>query len=107
MHLETRAKGEDSLMDWPLILVILFGGLLGLMFIGMPVAFSFLLVTSGAMYFLMGGVNGLTQLTVSIFDSLTKFSLTAIPFFILMGEILYHAGLVSKALDDSFRTFLP
>ncbi|MEO0250553.1 MAG: TRAP transporter large permease subunit, partial [candidate division WOR-3 bacterium] len=53
----------------------------------------------GAVYLLMGGVNGLTQLTVSIFDSLTKFNLTAIPFFILMGEVLYHAGLVSKALD--------
>jgi len=86
-------------MEWPLILLLLFGSLLILMFIGLPVAFSFLLVTSGAVYLLMGGVNGLTQLTVSIFDSLTKFNLTAIPFFILMGEVLYHAGLVSKALD--------
>ena len=81
------------------ILILLFGSLLGLMFTGLPVAFSFLLVTSGAVYFLMGGTNGLTQLVVSIFDSLTKFNLTAIPFFILMGEVLYHAGLVSKALD--------
>jgi tripartite ATP-independent transporter DctM subunit len=86
-------------MQWPFVLLLLFGSLLTLMFIGLPVAFSFLLVTSGAMYLLMGGVNGLTQLTVSIFDSLTKFNLTAIPFFILMGEVLYHAGLVSKALD--------
>jgi tripartite ATP-independent transporter DctM subunit len=86
-------------MDWPFILLLLFGGLLLLMFTGLPVAFSFLFVTSGAVYLLMGGVNGLTQLTVSIFDSLTKFSLTAIPFFILMGEVLYHSGLVSKALD--------
>jgi tripartite ATP-independent transporter DctM subunit len=86
-------------MEWPLILLLLFGSLLFLMFLGLPVAFSFLLVTSGAVYLLMGGVNGLTQMTVSIFDSLTKFNLTAIPFFILMGEILYHAGLVSKALD--------
>jgi tripartite ATP-independent transporter DctM subunit len=86
-------------MDWPLILILLFGSLLGLMFLGLPVAFSFLLVTSGGMYLLMGGSSGLTQLTVSIFDSLTKFSLTAIPFFILMGEVLYHAGLVSRALD--------
>jgi tripartite ATP-independent transporter DctM subunit len=86
-------------MEWWLILLLLFSSLLTLMFLGLPVAFSFLLVTSGAVYLLMGGVNGLTQLTVSIFDSLTKFSLTAIPFFILMGEVLYHAGLVSKALD--------
>jgi tripartite ATP-independent transporter DctM subunit len=70
-----------------------------LMFGGLPVAFAFLLVTSAGMYLLMGGPHGLTQLTVSIFDSLTKFSLTAIPFFILMGEVLYRAGLVTKALD--------
>jgi len=86
-------------MDWWYILIILFGCLLMLMFTGLPVAFSFLFVTSGAVYFLMGGTNGLTQLVVSILDSLTKFNLTAIPFFILMGEVLYHAGLVSKALD--------
>lgn len=86
-------------MEWPVVLILLFGTLLGLMFMGLPIAFSFLIVTSGAMYFIMGGTSGLTQLIMSIFDSLTKFSLTAIPFFILMGEILYHAGLVSRALD--------
>jgi tripartite ATP-independent transporter DctM subunit len=86
-------------MDWWLILIVLFGSLLTLMFTGLPVAFSFLFVTTGAVYVLMGGLNGLTQLVVSIFDSLTKFNLTAIPFFILMGEILYHSGMVSKALD--------
>jgi tripartite ATP-independent transporter DctM subunit len=86
-------------MDWWFILILLFGSLLALMFTGLPVCFSFLFVTSGAVYLLMGGTNGLTQLIVSIFDSLTKFNLTAIPFFILMGEVLYHAGLISKALD--------
>ena len=86
-------------MEWWLILIVLFGSLLTLMFTGLPVAFSFLFVTTGAVYVLMGGMSGLTQLVVSIFDSLTKFNLTAIPFFILMGEILYHSGMVSKALD--------
>lgn len=86
-------------MDWWWILLLLFGSLLTLMFSGLPVAFSFLLVTTGAVYLLMGGANGLTQLTVGIYDSLTKFNLTAIPFFILMGEVLYHAGMVTKALD--------
>lgn len=86
-------------MDWWWILFLLFGSLLTLMFSGLPVAFSFLFVTTGAVYLWMGGTNGLTQLTVSIYDSLTKFNLTAIPFFILMGEVLYHAGMVTKALD--------
>jgi tripartite ATP-independent transporter DctM subunit len=86
-------------MEWYAVLALLFASLLVLMFGGLPVAFAFMLVTSGAMYLLMGGTHGLTQLTVSIFDSLTKFSLTAIPFFIMMGEILYRAGLVTRALD--------
>jgi tripartite ATP-independent transporter DctM subunit len=86
-------------MDWYVILLLLFAALILFMFSGLPVAFSFLLVTSAGMYFLMGGTRGFTMLTVSIFDSLTKFSLTAIPFFIMMGEILYRAGLVTKALD--------
>jgi ABC-2 type transport system permease protein len=86
-------------MDWWYTLLILFGSLLFLMFLGLPVAFSFFFVTTGAVYALMGGVAGLNQLIASIYDSLTKFNLTAIPFFILMGEILYHAGLVTKALD--------
>jgi tripartite ATP-independent transporter DctM subunit len=86
-------------MEWYAVLALLFASLLALMFGGLPVAFAFMLVTSGAMYLLMGGTHGLTQLTVSIFDSLTKFSLTAIPFFIMMGEILYRAGLVTRALD--------
>ena len=86
-------------MDWWWVLALLFGGLFILMFSGLSVAFSFLCVTTVAAYLLMGGPFGLTQLVVSIFDSLTKFNLTAIPFFILMGEVLYHAGLVTKALD--------
>ena len=86
-------------MDWWWVLVLLFGSLFLLMFSGLSVAFSFLCVTTVAAYLLMGGTFGLTQLIVSIFDSLTKFNLTAIPFFILMGEVLYHAGLVTKALD--------
>jgi tripartite ATP-independent transporter DctM subunit len=32
-------------------------------------------------------------------DSLTNFSLTPIPFFILMGEVLFHTGLAMKAID--------
>ena len=31
--------------------------------------------------------------------SLTNFSLTPIPFFILMGEVLFHTGLAMKAID--------
>jgi len=86
-------------MDWWVVLLLLITGLIGLMLTGFPVAFSFLLVVMAAMYFLMGGVSGFDQLTLSIFDSLTKFSMTPIPFFVLMGEVLYQSGLATRTLN--------
>ncbi|MHB9150007.1 MAG: TRAP transporter large permease [Thermoleophilia bacterium] len=86
-------------MDWWLLLTVLTAALVGLMLTGLPVAFSFLLVTSATMFWLMGGDLGLNQLVLSIYDSLTKFNLTPIPFFVLMGEVLYHSGLASRTLD--------
>ncbi len=81
-----------------MILLILLGGVIFLMMQGMPVAFSFLAVNLVVLYFVMGE-SGLTQLSLSIFDSLTKFSLTPIPLFTLMGEVLYHSGLALRTLD--------
>lgn len=80
------------------MLLILLGGVIFLMMQGMPVAFSFLAVNLVVLYFVMGE-SGLTQLSLSIFDSLTKFSLTPIPLFTLMGEVLYHSGLALRTLD--------
>jgi len=78
--------------------LILLGGVVFLMMQGMPVAFSFLFVNLVVLYFVMGE-GGLRQLTLSIYDSLTKFNLTPIPLFTLMGEILYHSGLALRTLD--------
>ncbi|MHB8918663.1 MAG: TRAP transporter large permease subunit, partial [Desulfocucumaceae bacterium] len=74
-------------------------GLLLLMLSGLPVGFSFLLITMVVMYILMGGQAGLELLILSIYDSLTKFNLTPIPFFIIMGEVLFHSGLASRTLN--------
>ena len=32
-------------------------------------------------------------------QSVTSFSLTPIPFFVLMGEVLFHSGVAMKAID--------
>jgi len=91
-----------------MIILLLFGSLTFIMALGMPVAFSFLLVDLIAMYFVIGS-NAPLQLIASIFDSLTKFTLTPIPFFILMGEILFHSGLAKRLLSaiDSLLGRLP
>jgi tripartite ATP-independent transporter DctM subunit len=86
-------------MNWPEASLFLFGGLVVLMGFGLPVAFAFLaLNVLGALVFL-GGEPGLAQLARNAVQSVTSFSLTPIPFFVLMGEILFHTGVAMKAID--------
>src|SRR6186713_142853 len=87
------------MMDWIAASVLLFGGLSLAMMLGLEVAFAFLLINiAGAMLFL-GGEPGLTQLARNSVQSVTSFSLTPIPFFVLMGEVLFHTGVALKAID--------
>jgi tripartite ATP-independent transporter DctM subunit len=86
-------------MGWIEGAVLLFGGLVAAMALGLPVAFAFLaLNVVGAMLFL-GGEPGLAQLARNAVQSITSFSLTPIPFFVLMGEVLFHTGVALKAID--------
>jgi tripartite ATP-independent transporter DctM subunit len=86
-------------MPWTEASLILFGGLVALMGIGLPVAFAFLAINIiGAVIFL-GGEAGLTQLARNAVQSITSFALTPIPFFVLMGEVLFHSGVALKAID--------
>jgi tripartite ATP-independent transporter DctM subunit len=79
--------------------ILLFGGLVAAMALGLPVAFAFLLLNViGAVLFL-GGEPGLAQLARNAVQSITSFSLTPIPFFVLMGEVLFHTGVALKAID--------
>lgn len=86
-------------MDWWLALLIIFGAFVFLMLIGMPVAFSFLLINLVGVFILWGGTAGLRQLILSIFESVTFFALLPVPLFILMGEVLFRSGMGTRLLD--------
>jgi len=73
--------------------------MIGLLLTGLPVAFSFLIVNFVAAYFFLGGLPGLIGATTGIFSSITTFTLLPVPFFILMGEIIFHSGLGLQAID--------
>lgn len=86
-------------MSWWLILCVLFGALSALLLLGVPVGFAFLGVNLvGALWFL-GGEIGLMQVVRNGVASVTSFSLIPIPFFVLMGEVLFHTGVAMKAID--------
>ncbi|UTW14172.1 TRAP transporter large permease [Marinobacterium rhizophilum] len=90
-------------MDWYLALTVLLGTLFGLMLIGMPVAFAFLGVNLLGAWLFMGGEAGIGQLVRNSVGSVTSFSLTPIPLFVMMGEVLFHSGLAYRAISSIER----
>src|SRR5256714_13214910 len=90
-------------MSWGAAAWLMLGASTVLLLLGLPVAFSFLVINlAGALLFL-GGEAGLTQLARNSVVSVASFSLTPIPLFILMGEVLFHTGLAVKVIDGVER----
>jgi tripartite ATP-independent transporter DctM subunit len=90
-------------MSWEAAAWLMLGGSTVLLFLGLPVAFSFIVINLlGAVLFL-GGEAGLVQLARNSVGSVASFSLTPIPLFILMGEVLFHTGLAVKVIDGVER----
>lgn len=92
-------------MDWYIVLSILLAGLLLVMFSGIPVAFSFIVVAGIVMYFgdafgmTASGIGALKQLVLGMRNQLSNFSFTPIPFFVIMGEVFFRSGLIQSTLD--------
>jgi len=86
-------------MEWWVIILITFAVLLAALFSGIPVAFAFIVIDIIGMYFFMGGTAGLHSLITSMRSSVSSFTLIPIPLFILMGEVLFRAGIASRILD--------
>ncbi len=90
-------------MIWWQAMALLFGLLTVLMVAGLPVAFAFLAINLVGALIWFGGEAGLVQVVRNSVASVTNFSLTPIPFFILMGEVLFHTGLAMKTIDSFDR----
>ncbi len=90
-------------MAWQTAAWLLLGGSTVLLFLGLPVAFTFLAVNIVGAAVYMGGEPGLVQLTRNSVQSVSSFALTPIPLFVLMGEVLFHTGLAVKVIDGIER----
>ena len=90
-------------MSWQLAAWLMLGGSTFLLFLGLPVALSFLVINLVGAVLYLGGEPGLMQLARNSVNSLMSFSLTPIPLFVLMGEVLFHTGLAVKVIDGIER----
>jgi tripartite ATP-independent transporter DctM subunit len=86
-------------MSWEAAAWLMLGGSTVLLFLGLPVAFSFLVINVIGAWLFLGREPGLVQLARNSVGSVASFSLTPIPLFILMGEVLFHTGLAVKVID--------
>jgi len=86
-------------MEWWLVISLLFGGMVLLLLTNLPIAFSFLVVNMVAAYFFLGGIPGLIGTVTGAFTSITTFTLLPVPFFILMGELIFQSGLGLNAVN--------
>lgn len=90
-------------MSWQSAAWLLLGGSTVLIFLGLPVAFSFLVINIVGAVIFLGGEPGLVQLVRNCVASVASFTLTPIPLFVLMGEVLFHTGLAIKVIDGVER----
>ena len=85
-------------MEWWEVFSFFIGGLVFLLVIGFPIAFAFLLMDIVGVIVFMGS-RGVLQLPLQIFSSLSTFTLSPIPMFILMGELMFHSGVAYRTID--------
>src|SRR5690625_323198 len=86
-------------MEWQSALALMLGTLFFFMALGMPVVFAFLTVKLIGAWVFLGQEAGLSQWVRNTTAAITSFSLTPIPLFVLMGEVLFHTGLAFKAIN--------
>lgn len=86
-------------MTWWVAAAILFGALTALFLLALPAAFAFLGINIVGAWIWLGKDAGLIQLVRNGVASISSFSLTPIPFFVMMGEVLFHTGVAMKAID--------
>ena len=79
--------------------------LLGLFLTGLPLAFAMASVGFAGFMVLNDFNTAIALLANDFFDSLTNYGLTAIPLFVLMGQIAFNSG-IAKGLYNTTHKFL-
>ncbi|HJO63588.1 MAG TPA: TRAP transporter large permease subunit, partial [Desulfobacterales bacterium] len=82
-------------MSTALVTVILFGGLICLLTLGVPVVFALASISILVAY-ILGGANDLFIVATTTYRQITEYSLMSIPLFLLMGNFLLHSGISDR-----------
>ncbi|MCG3088031.1 TRAP transporter large permease [Sporosarcina cyprini] len=81
------------------------GGLGVLLLLGLPVAFTLSLLAVAGMYFFNGGTFAFMQIPIISYKSLDDFTLTALPMYVLMSQVLLVSGVGRDLYEMASRWF--
>ncbi|MGE8203771.1 TRAP transporter large permease [Heyndrickxia sp. NPDC080065] len=81
------------------------GGMGTLLLLGLPVAFSLALLAVAGMYFYNGGTFAFMQIPIISYKSLDDFTLTALPMYVLMSQVLLVSGVGRDLYEMGSRWF--
>jgi C4-dicarboxylate transporter DctM subunit len=82
--------------------IIGFGALLFLFIMGIPIAFSMILVGMLGFIYIVSPASGLSLPIRDIFSQFTSYPLTVIPMFVLMGTYAFSAGIGRKLYRTTY-----
>jgi tripartite ATP-independent transporter DctM subunit len=86
-------------MEWYSALLFLLSMVVGLMILGVPVAFAFMASNLIGAWVFIGGSASVLQVVDNSTSLITRFQLAPVPFFILMGSIFFYSGLAVRVFD--------
>ncbi len=87
-------------MPWYDALLLMVGSVVCLMFLGIPVAFAFLLADLIGIFVFMGGFASMDLLIAQTTSAVTVFIFAPLPLFLLKGQIFFHSGLAARIFDS-------
>ncbi|MEZ5652789.1 MAG: TRAP transporter large permease subunit [Burkholderiaceae bacterium] len=73
--------------------------MVGLMMVGVPVAFAFMASNLIGAWIFIGGSASMLQVVDNSTSLITRFQLAPVPFFILMGSIFFYSGLAVRVFS--------
>lgn len=85
--------------EWIFALIVMFGGIIALMAIGMPIAFAFISVNMVGAILFLGNDLGIMQMIRNMRPAVAQYALVPIPLFVLMGEIMLRSGMASRSIN--------
>lgn len=85
--------------------IFFLGGMGTLLLIGLPVAFALGLLAIAGMYFFNGGTFAFAQIPIISYKSLDNFTLTALPMYVLMSQVLVVTGVGRDLYEMASRWF--